>query len=459
MARLIDHYHRLPYPLRVVAASGKGLQIRRWRYGRETEGLMEEARARESGWTSEAWRSWSEQAVARVLERAATRVPYYRERWAKRRRRGDRASWDQLENWPILRKEELRRDPRAFVADDQNPRRMYELHTSGTTGTPLTIWITREDLRRWYAIYEVRVREWNGVSRHDRWGILGGQLVVPSSQSSPPYWVWNAAMHQLYMSTYHIGPATTAAYLAAMEAHRLAFVLVYPSAMYGLAKLSLEQDLRRPALRAVIGNAEPMLDVQRQTIEAAFNCSVRHTYGMSEIAAGGSECDHGTMHAWPEAGYLEFLAGPAESGNGPSKILCTGLINTGMPLIRYEVGDTGYPPEEDGCGCGRTLPGLGRIEGRMDDVVLTPDGRRVGRLDPVFKADMPIREAQVIQETRHDLRVLIVPASGYSVATESDIVTRLRDRVGEMEVSVDVVDAIPRAANGKFKAVVSLLDE
>ena len=100
---LVKLYDHLPTPMRSLAASLRGLYLRSWRYGPETERLVEEALGRES-WSLKQWRAWQEERLAYVLHRAATRVPYYREQWAARRRRGDRASWEYLENWPILEK-------------------------------------------------------------------------------------------------------------------------------------------------------------------------------------------------------------------------------------------------------------------------------------------------------------------------------------------------------------------
>ena len=82
---LLKYYHSLPSPLRSVAASLRGVYLRSWRYGPETERLVEEALARES-WTVNQWKSWREERLGYVLHRAATSVPYYRERWNARRR-------------------------------------------------------------------------------------------------------------------------------------------------------------------------------------------------------------------------------------------------------------------------------------------------------------------------------------------------------------------------------------
>ena len=87
---LLNAYYGLPTPLRSIAASLRGFYLRSWRYGPETERLAEEAIGRES-WSLTQWKVWQEERLVSVLNRAATRVPYYREPWAARRRRGGRA--------------------------------------------------------------------------------------------------------------------------------------------------------------------------------------------------------------------------------------------------------------------------------------------------------------------------------------------------------------------------------
>src|SRR2546427_12509378 len=115
--RLLKLYHCLPAPMRSIAAGLRGLYLRSWRYGPESERLITEALERER-WSPERSRAWQEERLAYVLHRAATRVPYYREQWAARRRQGNRVSWEYLENWLVLEKESLRQNPTAFVAED-----------------------------------------------------------------------------------------------------------------------------------------------------------------------------------------------------------------------------------------------------------------------------------------------------------------------------------------------------
>ena len=444
-------YHALPPGMRSTVASLRGMHLRMWRYGPETNRWVDEALERDH-WSAAQWGRYQEDRLAYVLERAATRVPYYREHWQRRRRNGDRSSAQLLSNWPVLEKSELRAAPRTFLADDRSPRLMFAEHTSGTTGTPLSLWWSRETVRRWFALFEARTRRWYGVTRHDRWAILGGQLVVPPTTSRPPFWVWNAGLNQLYLSSYHIHAQTADAYLTALREHRVRYLLGYPSALAALARAAARDAGRKVGLTVVVANAEPLTAVQRALIGEVFNCPVRDTYGMAEVVAAASECASGTLHLWPEVGWIEPTSATA------GELICTGLLNDDMPLIRYRVGDRACVDVlERRCACGRSLPQMTELEGRADDVVYTADGRPIGRLDPVFKAALHIREAQVIQHSFDRVLIRYVPDDGHAPSHVKTMVDGIIARMGPVQVDLEPMAAIPRGANGKFRAVICTL--
>lgn len=439
-------YHRLPGPARTTLATAHGLRLRRWRYGPETDRLATEARDREA-WDRDRWEAWLAPRRQRLLDVASGRAAY-------REAHGD----TDLPTWPVLDKSRVRSAPESFLASGRT-RGLYEEHTSGTTGTPLRLWWDRAAVRGWYALVEARTRGWHGVSRHDRWALLGGQLVVPGDRRQPPYWVWNAALHQLYLSAWHLGPHTVADYADQLRRVRPTHVLGYPSALATLARLAIDGDHELTGPRVVLTNAEPLLDHQRAVIGAAFGCPVRDSYGLAELVAGAAECEAGTQHVWPEVGEIECLDHDGAPTAGPGDLVATGLLNEAMPLVRYRTGDRLTAPVGwDPCACGRGLPTLPRVDGRDDDVVVTPDGRRLGRLDPVFKADLPLIEAQVVQDRPDRLLVRVVPTRAFTDDDRTDLVHRVRDHVGDMEVVVEEVGHIERDAAGKFRAVVSLVD-
>lgn len=448
-SQMLALYHLMPPAARSVAATLRGWYLNRWRLSRSSSRLIDEALDRDH-WSPARWEQWRAERLAFVLHRAATRVPYYRDQWAARRRRGDRASWEVLENWPALEKELVRAAPRAFLADDCDLRRMRRETTSGTTGTPLEIWRSRSTVEQLYALAAARTRAWDDISPGARWARLGGQLVTPVQQRRPPFWVWNAAMGQLYLSSYHLAPAMIPHYLDALVDYRIIYLAGYPSAIHALAHEALRAGRRDLRMAAVYTNAEPLSAEQRQTISAAFQCPVRQTYGMAETVAAASECSYAQLHQWPEAGHIEVQR------NG--EFVCTGLLNPDMILVRYRIGDRGRlgaeSPAGASCGCGRTLPLLSAVEGRMDDVLLTRDGRTATALDIVFDGIGPIREAQIVQERLDLVRVRVAPAPGFTAAHERNITTGLRERMGEIQVVIDRVEVIPRTANGKLRAVV-----
>jgi phenylacetate-CoA ligase len=429
--------------------------LSRWRYDAQTEKLVEAILERDY-WTADEWRVWRENRLAFVLNRAATKVPFYREQWARRRREGHKSSPEYLENWAVLEKQTLRENAASFVADDCNRAKMYRDHTSGTTGTSLDLWATAETVKLWYAIFEARSRRWYNVSRRDRWAILGGQLVANTASRRPPFWVWNAGMNQLYMSSYHLAPDLTKFYLDALVKYRIRYILGYSSALYSLAQAAVRENRTDVQMDVVISNAEPLFDFQRDLISEAFNCPVRETYGMAETVAAAGECERGKMHEWSDVGIVELDDKTGE--NQPGDFLCTGLVNADMPLVRYRVGDCGTFSDEI-CDCGRTLPLIGKIEGRSDDVLYTADGRRVGRLDPIFKGDVPVLEAQIIQQSLRQIVVKYVPAPRFNRKSEILLTSRLHERMGDVSVKLERVVEIPRTSRGKFRAVVCNLTE
>lgn len=452
---IVMAYYGLPSPARSMAASLRGYYLRAWRYGPDTERLVAEALEREH-WTGARWDAWREERLGYILHRAATTVPYYREAWARRRRAGDNASWTVLEHWPVLDKDDVRRNPAAFLAGDVPQRTLFHDHTSGTSGKPLDIWMSRKTLHGWYALFEARWRRWHGVSYHDRWANLGGQLIVPVARRTPPFWVWNTAFHQLYMSSYHLSPELIPLYCDALRKYKITYLLGYTSSLYALALECVRRKRTDLVMKVVLTNAEPLAEHQRAVIEEAFGCSVRETYGMTEMVAAAGECKNGRMHAWPEAGVWETHGGDEASAVGESgELVCTGLMNPDMPLIRYRLGDRARRAARDApCACGRSLPLIDAIEGRQDDILITEDGRPVGRLDTVFKERLPLREAQIIQESIGIIRVKYVPDAEFTAESGEIIIRRLRERMGNVEVLLEAVREIPRSANGKFRAVV-----
>jgi phenylacetate-CoA ligase len=104
------------------------------------------------------------------------------------------------------------------------------------------------------------------------------------------------------------------------------------------------------------------------------------------------------------------------------------------------------------------MPVLKEVVGRIEDVVVGPDGREMVRFHGIFTDQPHVCEGQIVQEALERITVRIVPTPEFGEDDVRDIVHRVQQRLGsEIHVRVERVAAIPRAASGKYKAVVSFV--
>lgn len=448
----------MPALLRHAAATARGLVLKSQRYPADAEERVAEILERDQ-WSAAQWKRYQEERLAYILHRAATRVPFYRQGWEERRRRGDRAAWDILANWPILSKEHVRRYGHALIDETLDTRGLLTDTTGGTTGTPLRIWLSREVQYQSYALFEARVRRWNGVSRHEHWGTMGGQQIIAIDAKRPPYWVYNLSLNQVYLSTNHISSRTAPAYIDVIRRFRATHLVVYTSSLAYLADQAVRAGLQPPHdLRIVITNAEGLFPWQREVIRKGLGCESRETYGMVELVACASEYN-GELLVWPEMGKIEVFQDDVDTpaGSGVAgRFICTGLLNADMPLIRFEVGDRGVIDSAPDVAASFSYSRISRLEGRMIDMLMTRDGKQVWYFNPVFTG-MPIREAQVVQERLDQVQMIYVPGVGFDEAAKLTMKKRIQHRLGDVDVLFREVERVPREPNGKFRPVVCRL--
>jgi phenylacetate-CoA ligase len=446
-------FQKLPQFVKNLLAAYRGYQLISKRNLNRSI-YVKEIALRDS-WTKEQINEYKHEKLREMLDFAYKNVPYYREIWKNIKAKNPLADHLDINNWPILEKDEVRNNPDLFIADGLNKKSLIHIPTSGTSGKPMNFWFDDYTMSYYHSMREYRLKTWHGIGENENWANIGGQLICDVKQKKPPFWIWNFTMRQLYLSSYHITPENTKFYLEALSKYKIQYIICYVSSIYNLANEGLLQNLVMPKLKLIITNAEPLYKHQRETIEKAFGCPVVETYGPCEFSLSASEDKNGMMYNWPEVGYLEFLKDDGSiSSEGKGEILTTGLLNKAMPLIRYRLGDSGvYCSGESG-----NLPYdyFTEITGRTDDMVLTAEGKLVGRLDPVFKSNLQIKEAQIVQENFTTFTIKLVADKGFTSHDTESIESRLKDRVGQdITVNFEMLDKIPRGPNGKFKAVVS----
>ncbi|MAG32839.1 MAG: hypothetical protein CL908_18330 [Deltaproteobacteria bacterium] len=451
-------YARLPLPLQNLACTYAGWRRHRGRFTphfSRTLAMLQQS----DGSPVEDLYAIQQRRLLELVGRARQFVPHYRAQGLPH----FAASHDArkgieeiLDCFAVLEKDTYRGDPESFVAEDRAPDRLLEGKTSGTTGSALPLWYTAASLAEEYAVVW-RLRNREGVRLRNPHFTFGGQLICPVEQAHPPFWRRNAWSNQTLFSLYHMTSENLSAYIEAMHELPALYIEGYPSSMHRIARAMLDSGRTLPSgrVRAIFPSSESLLAFQREDIEAAFGARIFDRYGTSEFAVSMTGCAEGNLHLDMEFGIVEVdvVEESADSVSGP--LLVTGFANDATPFIRYRIGDTGTRSKHP-CPCGRPGEVFLDVDGRIEDYVVTPDGRWVGRMDHVFKEQLAVAEAQILQEDASCIEVLLVPRPGFDASAEEALRAEFRSRLG-MEIGIDfrVIEEIPREANGKFRAVKS----
>jgi phenylacetate-CoA ligase len=386
-------------------------------------------------------------------------VHYYHDNWSASQKK--LALSGNLSDLPLLEKEHIRKNPRDFIRQDLKPIKTFTFHTSGMTGTPIaSIWSIPE-IRNSLALREARSARWAGVSFKMPRATFSGRMVVPDPNSKGPYYRFNLAERQVYFSAFHLKPSTASQYVQALWKHNIQWLTGYAVSYYILAQFILEQGLEVPPLKALITTSEKVTPEMRQVMQQAYQCRVYEEYSTVENALFASECEYGRLHVSPDAGIVEILrpdGSPCEPGEA-GEVVATSFVRTYQPFIRYRLGDIAMWDTEP-CPCGRQMPVIKEVIGRIEDMVIGPDGRKMVRFHGIFVDQPHIREGQIIQEAIDRIRVKIVPTDGFSDEDICDVQHRVQQRLGNsVYVTVEKVKEIQRTKSGKFRAVICQLSE
>lgn len=404
----------------------------------------------------EALQSLQEARLVAIVQHAVQNVRYYRDLF----RREGWDAWDfrgknDLKLLPIISKQDILADPGAFVAENlRRPR--FRVSTSGTSGTPLAIYQDLEAII-WEHAFVRRHLVWAGLQRGQRRAWFRGDMVAPVQQREPPFWRLNRPVNMLMLSSYHLSAANAESYIRALEGFDPVVIQAYPSSISFLASSleNLSQHYKGRSLRGIVTSSETLTTHQKTVMESRFRCRVFDQYGSAEKVIMAGTCEAGTQHLELDYGFAEYL----DCGDGSAELVGTGFYNRVMPLIRYRISDRiVLKSQAERCKCGRSMPIVERVVGRLDDYVITPDGRQVGRLDHVFKGVSNVVETQIIQSRVGEVTILVVPAEKFSQSDRARIIRNARERLGDdTQIDVQLAGSIPRGPNGKFRAVMCSL--
>jgi phenylacetate-CoA ligase len=396
------------------------------------------------------------------LLHAFRNVPFYRRRFEQCGITPlDIHTLDDFAQLPPLTKREIQDHAQELLATNVPASARVQNQTGGSTGSPLQFWVDHErfDSRR---ASTDRHNQWAGLLPGDWHAHLWGSRFDVGTRTRPHIgWKERLLYRNLTLNTSLISDADLEEFLRLLRRVRPQTMVAYAQSAAMFARYCERKGIDDIRFRSIITTAEMLLPEQRTSLERVFGASVYNRYGCREVSVIASECSHHTgMHLNSDALIVEVVPIP---GTDPSlgKVVITDLLNRAMPLLRYEIGDLASIPERSVCACGRSLPRIQRIEGRITDFLVTADDRRISGISLALLAgDMPqVRQMQFVQQDRKHIQLRVVAGEGYGADTVAELQRRLFPYLqGQTELSIITVDAIAKEPSGKYRYVKSFAD-
>jgi len=385
--------------------------------------------------------------LAWLVRHAARTIPFYRELLHEHGiEPGSIGGLGDLERLPLISRAMLRDAGERAWAEDVPPKRLIVASTSGSSDTPLTLAYRHSDRLRKHAIglHCMWLYGWRPWHR----GLALGSQALPRDHGLERFgisrWTW-------------IDPSRPVReWLETYERLRPHAFHSYPSALREFCLEVLERGGLewRPRVLSVGGELSP--EELDPLVTEVFGRPPRVMYGAVEGGRLAFGCGAGrALHVRPDGVYIELLdRGRRVAPGSTGKVYITSLINTAMPIIRYELGDLAAWAEGP-CRCGSWWPRLVIHEGRTGDAIPLPGGRRVPvtRLAAVVGKSRAIRQFQFIRRGERTLALRYEP-NHQDPETPERIRRELQDLLPGVEVQLEPSGPLPRTRTGKVRRYV-----
>jgi phenylacetate-CoA ligase len=390
-----------------------------------------------------------------MLQYAYAHCPHYRATFdAHGVTPGEVHTPDDLRRIPLLSKSEVQRNIEGLISREFGRGSLVEARTGGSTGTSLTIYCdppTRE--RRNGAA--LRANRWAGWNLGERTAAIWGN---PPVCDTPKKWLRNFLHDRtFYLDTMNLTESTLRTFASLCQRYRPPLIFGHAHSIYIFARFVQEAGIRGIHPRAIISTSMTLLEPERALIERVLGCAVTNRYGCEEVGLIACECErHAGLHINAEHVFVEFVApdGTYARPGEEAELVVTDLLNTGMPLIRYRVGDIGVEADRR-CECGRGLPLIERVTGRVADFLIRQDGSLVAGVSLVERtltAIPGLDQMQIVQDAINHLTINVVPAPQYTAESERRLRTEFASVFGpEASVQVVLVSSLDQTASGKFR--------
>jgi phenylacetate-CoA ligase len=395
--------------------------------------------------------------LADLLRHARTSVPFYRNRLPPPEKIVASNARALLAELPIIRREDIQRDPQSFRAPEV-PAVVDA--TGGSSGTPLRFCVDRATQRaREASLYWADSLA--GWRYGERIAMLWGsdKDVKTASQIARAKLRWWVDNRRWY-NAFNMGPEEMDQFHRDMMRFRPHIVVAYASSMEIFAR-HLEARGNKPSypLKSIICSAEMLTPAARDVIERVFCRPVHNRYGNREFGAIAAECEeHDGMHINENDMIVEIESSQPESI--PGAVIVTYLNNRAMPFIRYDTGDLARMADARECSCGRSTSRMQAIVGRASDTIRTKSGRLIHGefFTHLLYTARRVREFQFVQDRIDAYRLLLVSDVREDETFEARLRQDILEAVGiDSQLKIEYVDKIEPLPSGKRKFTISMV--
>lgn len=420
------------------------IRLKELRYLEETQWLTE-------GQLREA----QSEKLIKIVRYAHAHSPYYRKRFIERSIDVAKIiSQEAFRNLPILTKEDIQNHTDHMISDEYAMAKLISTKTGGSTGKALRLYFDKqcEEMRNAAAIRSDRWAGWElGMKRAAIWG----NPPVADTIKQKIRDVLHDRM--IYLDTMNINPETISQFVNSWRRYQPQVIYGHSHSIYLLANYLEDRGITDFRPRGVVSTSMMLLPHERAVIERVFLCRVTNRYGCEEVGLIACECEeHNGMHLNIDHLFVEFIredgmpAQPGEEG----RIVVTDLLNQAMPLIRYRVEDVGVPSSRI-CPCGRGLPLMERVAGRVADFLRKKDGSQVAGVSLVERTLTAIKgigQMQIVQEKIDQLVLNVVRMAEYDETSERALLTEFASVFGEeVRIQLNYTDKIGQESSGKYR--------
>ncbi len=409
-----------------------------------------------------------DQRLRRIVDYAAASVPFYRDFFHQGGiDPADIRSVDDLQRLPLIDRETVRQKPQAFVSQSKWGREAIPFTTSGTTGTPLTVFHDRYSLLANVAIGQ-REKEVDRqvLGRGGRRRKVSIGSTHATTRDKAAVWIRKISFVPAGRGRGTISFLEPIEHIIDVINERRPVVIRCFAGSYleMLFKTVAARGVRMHLPRAAFYRGDTLSDAGRRLIEDHFGVRVLSRYNAVEAFKIGFTCAERTgFHLHDDLTHVRIVdpqgqtMAPGERG----EVVISNLFNRGTVLLNYRLGDVATLSEQR-CGCGRNLRLLSYLEGRLADQIILPDGRFVhyGAIWYMFNARNDVLQYQLIQHElqRFELKVVTADRATFD-AIVGELVDELRGLVGQSAVvEAAYYERLEPSASGKFRIVVSLVE-